>query len=678
MKKKIVLISGIIFLAASAIFVFYLLKKNYSPSYNQDFLCKITPEKNQYTTKAADRVMISLELKNLGTEEWTAAGSSAVRLSYHLLSPKNEMIRFENQRFSLPHKVNPGQKLQTNISLRSPLEDGNYRLEFDLLVEGKFWFKDLGSATSFIELIVEKWHWPGGKNEPELDYGKYTEIRSSIEEFNQIFELIRITLEKNKIEFNGRNGKIYGFSPGSDYPQVWLRDSNTIIPASRYLYAREYLVSWIEEHLYLQKADGSLEDWFDSQGNTDKNTTETDQEAGAVQAAYQVYQLLGKNWLTKKINGKEIIERLDLALDYVVHHRMDSNYGLLVGAHTADWGDVDIVDSDEQAVYTDDRTHWTSDIYDQSMFFQACRELSKMLSEVGMKQRAEQWLRAAGSIQAAANNWLWDEDRGFYRIHIHLDSLKHDFDENNIFAMGGNTQAILSGLAEQDKIPKIINTALNRQKEYGVSTISGTLLPPYPENTFRHLLMDDPYEYQNGAQWDWFGARLVYAMFENGSSGQAKLKLIEMIEKNLLNLGFFEWDDLQGTGHGSDYFAGSAGMMSRALFEGYFGVKSGKNFLILEPKLGEDNARIHLYIPCNDIFVAYDYSYDPDKKKIIFKYNSNYPDKGHIKILLPRKESKFDITLDGKQIDYHLTTLNQDTYISFISDFDHRTVEISF
>ncbi|MBN2246801.1 MAG: hypothetical protein JW755_13270 [Candidatus Aminicenantes bacterium] len=638
----------------------------------------MTPEKNQYTTKAADRLVIFLELENLGAKEWPASGSSAVRLSYHLLSPQNEMIRFENQRFPLPQEVKPGKKRQTNISLRSPLEDGQYKLEFDLLVEGKFWFKDLGSSTASIELIVEPWHWAGGENEPELESGKYTEIRSSVEEIDQIFELIRITLEKNKVEFNGKNGKIYGFSPGSDYPQVWLRDANTIIPASRYFYAREYLVSWLEEHLYFQKSDGSLEDWFDSEGNTDKNTTETDQEAGAVQAAYQVYQLLGKKWLTKEINGKTIIERLDSALDYVAHHRMDSNYGLLIGAHTADWGDVDIVDSDEQAVYTDDRTHWTSDIYDQSMFFQACRELSEMLGELGMMQRAEKWLQAAGSIQAATDNLLWDEDKGFYRVHIHLDSLKHDFDENNIFALGGNTLAILSGLAGQDKTPRIINTALNRQNAFGVSTLSGTLLPPYPENTFKHPLLDEPFEYQNGAQWDWLGARLVYAMFENGLSGQAKLKLIEIIQKNLLNLGFFEWDDLQGTGHGSDYFAGSAGMMSRAVFEGYFGVKAGKNFLRLEPRLGEDNARIHLYFPCNDMWVAYEYSFDPDQKKITFKYHSNFSGKGIIKILLPGKASRPAITLDGKRIDYHLTTLNQDTYISFTSDFNHRTAEISF
>lgn len=620
--------------------------------------------------------MISLEIENQGIIEWPASGSSAVSLSYHLFSPKKEMIRFENQRFPLPHNVNPSRKLNMNISLRAPLYPGDYLIEFDLLVEGKFWFKDHGSTSALISLKVEQWDWPGRRIVSNLEYGRYTGILSSIDEFNELFKLIRITLEKNKSEFSGETGNIHGFSPGSDYHQIWLRDANTLIPATRYFYPQEYLTSWLEEHLFLQKENGSLEDWFDSEGNTDKNTTETDQEASAVQSAYQVFQLMGKNWLTKEINGKPIIERLDLALDFVLHTRLVKEYGLLKGAHTIDWGDVDIIDSDEEAVYTDDRTHWTSDIYDQSMFFQACMQLAEMWNVLGEKQNAQKWIQTAHSIGSAADQWLWNDPKGFYRVHIHLDDFKHSFDEDDLFPMGGNTQAILAGLAEPDKVKRIIDIALERQLTLGVSTISGTLLPPYPENTFIHPLLDEPFEYQNGAQWDWFGARLVYAMFENGLSLTAREKMIEIIQKNLSNLGFFEWDDPNGTGRGSDYFTGSAGMMSLALFDGYFGVKLRKDFLNLEPKLGKDNGRIHLYMPCNDIFIAYDYYYYPETERIKFQYNSNFYSTGMIKILIPWKDAKFDVIKDGNPIDHQSTSLNQDTYILFSSDFQDHTVEI--
>jgi len=676
MKKRIIIFSIVLAIAVIALFIFFRLHGTYDRPKNQEFLGRIEPEKDHHRTQEGERVTISLEIENQGIIEWPASGSSAVSLSYHLLSPQKDMIRFENQRFPLPQNVKPGRKLNMNIALRAPLYPGDYLIEFDLLVEGKFWFNDPGDSSALISLVVEPWDWPGREKIPDLVYGKYTGILSSIEEFNQIFKLIRITLEKNKVVFSGKTGSIHGFSPGSDYHQIWLRDANTIIPASRYFYSRDYLISWLEEHLFFQKESGSLEDWFDSTGNTDKNTTETDQEASAVQSAYQICRLIGKNWLNKNINGKPIIKRLDAALDFVLHTRLAAEYGLLKGAHTIDWGDVDIIDSDEKAVYTDERTHWTSDIYDQSMFFHACMQLAEMWDMLEKKQNAEKWIQTAHSIGSAADQWLWNDPKGFYRVHIHLDDFKHSFDEDELFALGGNTQAILSGLAGPEKAQRIINAARERQKALGISTISGTLLPPYPENTFTHPLLDEPFEYQNGAQWDWFGARLVYAMYENGFSPLAREKMIEIIQKNLSNLGFFEWDDPNGTGRGSDYFTGSAGMMSLALFDGYFGVKSGKDFLNLEPKLGKDNGRIHLYIPGNDIFIAYDYNYFPETEKITFQYNSNFNSTGMVKILIPWKDAKFDVTRDGYPLDHQFTSLNQDTYIFFVSDYKDHTVEI--
>jgi len=116
----------------------------------------------------------------------------------------------------------------------------------------------------------------------------------------ELQKLIRITLDNGAVEFQGRTGMVQGFTAGAGYPQVWLRDAATIIPASRFFYPDAFLVTWLEEHLAFQKADGGLEDWIDSQGKSDKNTVETDQEASAVQSAYQVFLLKGKGWLEKK------------------------------------------------------------------------------------------------------------------------------------------------------------------------------------------------------------------------------------------------------------------------------------------------------------------------------------------------------------------------------------------
>ena len=643
-----------------------------------------TKKKNLYATEGA-RVKIQFNLKNTGTNPWHSKDKHPCLFSYHLQNKNGETIQYDNRRFTLPGKVIPGQNIDLPLTLRIPIKAGDYILEFDLLREGAAWFKDSGSKTSEISLHVKEIKWPDEQNKNSLEYGKYTHFSSSVEEINQLYKLIRLTLEQNKVEFKGRSGRVYGFSPGKDYPQIWLRDANTIIPASRYFYDLPYLSSWLEEHLYFQEENGALQDWIDATGQSDKNTTETDQEASAVQAAFQVYQLTGSDWLEKKVKGQRIIDRLEAALNYILCNRFHKELGLITGAHTADWGDVDLIDKDQEAVYVDEKTHWTADIYDQAMFFKSCKELAEMFSPLNEKDKTEYWRKQADSSRQNTNKLLWQEEKGFYKMHLHLDSLQHNFDEDDIFALGGNTIAMLSGLADDEKCRKIITTSLQRQKQFGVSTISGTLLPPYPENIFRHPLLDSPYEYQNGAQWDWFGGRMVYAMFENGYSLKAREKLLEIIKKNTVNRGFFEWDDRKGKGRGSDVFCGSAGSMSKAVVEGYFGIKLKNDSLSIEPKLKTDSGKIHIYQPSNDIFVAYEYSFDSDKNIITLKYNSNFSRKGAVKILIPQlilknesiRPTILSIRKDGQDLIFQTDLNNEDVFVTIRTDFDNHTLEIS-
>lgn len=645
-----------------------------------EYAADIQPVQDRYVVTEGERVVIELGLQNQGQKTWETQGENACLLSYHLLDPQRNVLRYDNRRFPLPQMVTQSQKQELKITVRSPLEAGEYVLEFDLLREGLAWFKSGGSRTAEVFLQVEPREWPDSRLPFSLDYGKYTRFSSSLPEVEKLYRLIRLTLEQNEVEFQGKATHVFGFSPGSDYPQIWLRDANTILPASRFFYDRRFLISWIEEHLAFQTKEGSLFDWIDARGETDKNTTETDQETSAVQAAYQVYQLLGSEWLTQNIQGLSVLARLERALKYVLKNRsvVSDNAFLLKGAHTADWGDVDMVDSGREAVYVDERTYWTADIYDQSMFYQACLYLSEMLDAAEASDESIDWIAKAKQIERETQRLLWQKDKGFFRVHRHLSPLEHSFDEDDIFAMGGNTQAIISGLANREQTRSIIKTSLARQAAYNLSTISGTLLPPYPAGTFAHPLLDDPYEYQNGAQWDWFGGRLIYAMFESGFSREAKKKLVEVIHKNLENRGFFEWDNREGLGLGSDLFSGSAGSLALAVIQGYFGVKPAKGHLSLEPKLGEDSAQIHVYQPADDSFVAYVYEFDPETQTITFQYNSNVPGEGQIRLLSPweRTPETLKITSGGKTIPYTLETEGEDVFIVYISGFENQSVII--
>ena len=650
-------------------------RKTESRSGANDYSASITSSIAGLRAYEGRSAELKLRLKNIGKQEWSSRAKNPCLVSYHLLDEIGKVLKFDNARAVLPRVIRPGEEISVAVRVKAPLKKGNYRLEFDLLREGVAWFKDSGSPTLIIPLRVEE------KNRPEE-----TKVESSVPEFMELQKLIRLTLDNDVVEFKGRTGKISGFTAGAGYPQVWLRDSATIIPASRFFYPDAFLVSWLEEHLAFQKPDGGLEDWIDARGRSDKNTVETDQEASAVHSAYQVFLLKGKVWLEKKVGGESVISRLEKAVEFLFQNRFDRERGLITGAHTADWGDVDPEDSDQKAIYVDEKTRWTVDIYDQSMCYEACRELAAMFSALGVQERADLWLRKAAALREAADRNLWQEGKGFYRVHIHLSPFPHDFDEEGMFAMGGNAQAVISGLADPGKAGRIIQAAIERQDEFRISSISGSLLPPYPAGFFKHPAMDEPYEYQNGGQWDWFGGRLVLAMFENGFSNQAREKLIEIARKDVRNGGLFEWDTKDGSGRGSDYYAGSAGCLARTLFEGYFGFKLGEKSLILEPKLGEDEGRVDILLPASGLVLSYEYRPIRLENKIVLAYESNYAGPGEVKLLVPwrffglsgkkDRQKKIAVSRDGAEFSFRWENRYQDDFIVLDTDLRKHTLEI--
>src|SRR5260221_13873189 len=68
------------------------------------------------------------------------------------------------------------------------------------------------------------------------------------------------TLTANRREFAGQTGLVRGFGAGAVYPQVWLRDSATMLPATRYHFPPGGLTSWLGGNPAHQGPDGPLSD----------------------------------------------------------------------------------------------------------------------------------------------------------------------------------------------------------------------------------------------------------------------------------------------------------------------------------------------------------------------------------------------------------------------------------
>lgn len=604
----------------------------YQYTFASEYGAEISINETNITKYDFERTMIPVVVKNTGLNKWDSfAEKSPVYLSYHLLSKKDgNMLAHDNIRTSFPQKIFPGETSLINLKL-SPHSAGEYVVRVDLVAEGITWFKNQGSKEVDVFLNIVESQKIIEKPKPELE--KYNaELLWYIEgeqEINYCSLLSNKVLEENFQKFNFNNVLIYGFVAGAGYPQIWIRDSATIMPISRHTHTKSELMSWIIAHLSIQKKSGELQDWIASNDEFGKNTVETDQESSLVIAAFEISKTIGYDWLLEEVDSRSILLRLHDALRFVFIQRIDSRTGLVKSGHTADWGDVSNEFPDQRALDLHNSSDEVVGIYTNALAYGAATKLSLLFQQAGMNNQSTFWKSRSEKLDRSIRRFLWQEDKGFFRTHKHVTLKKHDhFDEDNIFPMGGNAVAIEMGVTELNQAHGIIRQALLRQKLFNFSTISGVLLPPYPKDFFKHQALNDYFEYQNGGQWDWFGGRLVLQMFHNGHS-MALDKLRELCKKSVLNKGFYEWDTMDGKGRGSSHYSGSAATISRMIVEGLFGIDWDYRSIRIKPHFALDNGYIYVPQAANEKFLSYDFKViSTTDEKIVIKFffgsNVNY------------------------------------------------------
>lgn len=592
------------------------------------YAAQIAAAPDHITVEQGGFATVTLTLANQGQLAWDSRLPQPIHVSWHLRAANGPMLALDNVRTPFLEPVAPGQTVTLTIRLDGQrFPPGAYLIEFDLVHEGQTWFAAQGSPTLTLPVTVIP------LQETVVDAAALANPPTSAlqvpdyPEFGQLWRLIDQTLAYTRQEIAIGQHRYQGFAAGNVYPQLWARDNATALHGSRWFYPAPTLHRWIELLLAHQQPDGSIPDWVDPRNQTDKNTVATDQETSLVSAASHYYRLSGDTaWLQTPIRGQTLLTRLSRALDYLWRHRRDPASGLLIGAHTIDWGDVELGECTQDAIYAGPDSQWTIDLYDQAMFVLAARPLAELYEAVGQPGIAQTWRTRAVALTAWTRARLWQPERGYFRMHQHLLSPHtHPFDEDALFPMGGNAVAIQAGIADPAMAERIVATARQRQAEYGLSTLSGVLLPPYPDDYYCHPLVSPAWSYQNGGQWDWFGARLMLAMYEAGDSNAATAALRQIAQQNVVSLAISEWRDRADQPRGSSWYSGSAGVLSRALVEGYFGIDSRGDALILQPRLKNVAGRIALREPATGRRIAYDYQPGPDRLELTLYTNHPAP-----------------------------------------------------
>lgn len=371
-----------------------------------------------------------------------------------------------------------------------------------------------------------------------------------------------------------------GFNAGDGYDEVWIRDYNTFIRLAAKVHSPETLKENLRVFFRLQGSDGNIADGYiarqkakQEKGGYDyiftdlepnyaghKNTVETDQESSLVQAVAKYVAATGdRAFLEEKIGGETVADRLAHSMDFLLKNRYSEKYGLLWGATTADWGDVQ--PEHDWGVYLTKDSHKAIDIYDNAMFLIALDRLMELVPA----QRAK-WQPVRQRIAKNTMNHLWNAKNQKFIPHLYLagSPFSPDLDESKIFYHGGTAIAIEANLLTKAQIKTSLDKMVDNVKQSGAATIGLTLYPTYPAGSFKNKGMY-PYGYQNGGDWTWFGGRMIQQLIRNGFEPEARQQLAPMLQRIIDNNGFFEWYTVDNKPKGSGTFRGEAGVLYDAI-----------------------------------------------------------------------------------------------------------------
>jgi hypothetical protein len=372
-----------------------------------------------------------------------------------------------------------------------------------------------------------------------------------------------------------------GLNAGSGYAEVWIRDLNTFIVPALEVTPRETLREALLVFFHFQGDDGNIVDGYvpverahvdykyrtsptRPQFRAHKNTVETDQESSLVQAVCRYVRTTGDHgFLDERVNGRTVRQRLAEALDYPLKHRFSETHGLVWGATTADWGDVQ--PEHEWGVELDADSHRAIDVYDNALLIVALNEFLKVAAKDDNTAAAKLW-QTRNKLVLNVRRHLWDDVRQQFIPHVYLEDSPwpEDFDEMKIFYHGGTAVAIEAGLLSPAEILTVYGQMRANCRLSGAATLGLTLYPVYPEGFFKNRSMG-PYSYQNGGDWTWFGARMVRQLAEQGHPAAAYRELTPMLDRVLKHQGFHEWWSVDNEPRGSGKFRGSAGVLIEAI-----------------------------------------------------------------------------------------------------------------
>jgi hypothetical protein len=149
-------------------------------------------------------------------------------------------------------------------------------------------------------------------------------------------------------------------------------------------------------------------------------------------------------------------------------------------------------------------------------------------------------------------------------------------------------------------------------------------------------------------------------MFEAGRSETAREQLVLIARRVSASGGLYEWYTREGEGRGSPRYAGSAGALGRAVYEGLFGVSLRADGLRLRVRLGAANGSVRLQEEASGRSVYYEHHVEPSRIEMRWRTR---PAPTELSLRLPEGRRAAGLHVAGEPREVVTETLGRDRYL---------------
>jgi hypothetical protein len=188
--------------------------------------------------------------------------------------------------------------------------------------------------------------------------------------------------------------------------------------------------------------------------------------------------------------------------------------------------------------------------------------------------------------------------------------------------------------------------------------------------------MREPFQYQNGGQWDWFGAALVQAEFERGHSEQARRHLSQIMNRiATAGPGLHEWYGQDGSPKGSGDYAASAAAIYNAVVKGLLGVSPSSSGYRVVVRTGE--TLLPFEVPQRAVAGRLTVSQRVEDERIEVEVNSTFPVAEVCTVLPPGRRVR-DPEATAVGLAHRVREVGDDTLVCADVSKSHPPIRVNF